>query len=77
MENWVLKLMKKKPGRPSYNLCSMLKLIVYARINHVTIAREIEDLARYHEVYQFVCDGILLLMNVLFLRYKQNFKPIL
>lgn len=65
---------EKKSGRPSYNLCSMLKLIVYARINHINSAREIEDLARYHDVYKFVCDSITPDERTI-LRYKQNFKP--
>ena len=36
----------------------MLKLLVYAKINHVESAKYIADLARYHEVYRFVSDDI-------------------
>lgn len=36
----------------------MLKLIVYAKTNHITYASDIKNLTRYHDVYKFVCDGI-------------------
>lgn len=48
----------KKNCRPSYNLCSMLKLIVYAKLDHIESGRIIEDMAKYHDIYKFVCDGI-------------------
>ena len=32
---------KKKGGRPSYPPCSMLKLLVYAKIDHIESARVI------------------------------------
>ena len=49
---------EKKNCRPSYNLCSMLKLIVYAKLEHIESARIIADMAKYHDIYKFVCDGI-------------------
>ena len=49
---------KKKGGRPSYPICSMLKLIVYAKIDHIESARVIEEIAKYHDIYKFVCDRI-------------------
>ena len=48
----------KKNCRPSYNLCSMLKLIVYAKLDYIESGRIIEDMAKYHYIYKFVCDGI-------------------
>lgn len=45
-----------KVGKTPHNPRSMLKLIVYARTNHVTSSEEIEDLARYHDVYKYVSD---------------------
>lgn len=49
---------KKKCGRPSYPPCSMLKLLVYAKIGHIESARVIEEMAKYHDIYKFVCDRI-------------------
>lgn len=48
----------EKEGRPSFNDCSMLKLITYSETDHVTSARKIADMARYHDIYKYVCDGI-------------------
>lgn len=48
----------EKAGRTPYNVHSMLKLIVYAKMNHITTSEEIEDLALYHDVYAYVCDYI-------------------
>ena len=36
----------------------MLKLLVYAKIEHVESAKYIADMARYHEVYRFVSDDV-------------------
>ena len=47
---------KKKRGRRSYPPCSMLKLLVYAKINHIESARVIEEMAKFHDIYKFVCD---------------------
>ena len=49
---------KKKRGRPSYPPCSMLKLLVYAKIDHIESARVIEEMAKFHDIYKFVCDRI-------------------
>ena len=49
---------KKKKGRPSYPPWSMLKLIVYAKIDHIESARVIEEMAKFHDIYKFVCDRI-------------------
>ena len=46
----------EKGGRPSYPPCSMLKLLVYAKIDHMESARIIEEMAKYHDIYKFVCD---------------------
>lgn len=49
---------KKKRGRPSYPLCSMLKLIFYAKIDHIESARVINEMAKFYDIYKFVSDGI-------------------
>ena len=49
---------EKKDGRHSFNICSMLKLLVYAKIEHMDSARIIADMARYHDIFKYVCDGI-------------------
>ena len=49
---------EKKNYMHSYNLCSMLKLIVYAKLEHIESDRIIADMAKYHDIYKFVCDGI-------------------
>ncbi len=49
---------KKKGGRPSYPPCSMLKLLVYAKIDHIESARVIAEMTKYHDIYKFVCDRI-------------------
>ena len=49
---------KKKRGRPSYPICSMLKLLVYAKIDHIESTRVIEEMAKFHDIYKFVCDRI-------------------
>ena len=36
----------------------MLKLLVYAKIDHIESARVIEEMAKYHDIYKFVCDRI-------------------
>ena len=50
---------KKKKGRDSLPVDSMLKLLVYAKIDHVESARIIADMARYHEIYKFVSDEVM------------------
>ena len=49
---------KKKKGRDSLPIDSMLKLLVYAKIEHVESAKCIADMTRYHEVYRFVSDDV-------------------
>ena len=53
-----IKIEEKKDGRHSFNICSMLKLLVYAKIEHMDSARVIADMAKYHDVFKYVCDGI-------------------
>ena len=47
----------EKEGRSSFPPCSILKLLVYSKIDHVESARIIADMAKYHDIYKFVCDG--------------------
>ncbi len=49
---------KKKKWRDSFPLVSMLKLLVYAKIQHVESAKIIADMARHHEIYKYVSDDI-------------------
>ena len=65
----------EKAGRTPYNLRSMLKLIVYAKTNHITSSEEIEDLALYHDVYAYVCDYITPSARSI-RRYKREHKHI-
>lgn len=48
----------KNRGRPSYSSLSLLKLVIYAKVDKVTSADRIEEFAEYHKIYRFVCDGI-------------------
>ena len=36
----------------------MLKLLIYAKIDHIESARVIEEMTKYHDIYKFVCDRI-------------------
>ena len=53
-----IKIEEKKDGRHSFNICSMLKLLVYAKIEHMDSARVIADMTKYHDIFKYVCDGI-------------------
>lgn len=53
-----IKESKKKKGRESLPIDSMLKLLVYAKIEHVESAKYIADMAKYHEIYRYVSDDI-------------------
>lgn len=53
-----IKINENNKGRPSYNLCSMIKLLVWAKLEHMDSARIIEEMAKYHDIFKFVCDGI-------------------
>ena len=48
----------KKTGRASFPVKSMLKLLVYSTIDHITSSRVIGDMVRFHDVYKYVCDGL-------------------
>lgn len=48
----------KKTGRASFPVKSMLKLLVYSTIDHITSSRVIGDMVMFHDVYKFVCDGL-------------------
>lgn len=36
----------------------MIKLLVWAKLEHMDSARVIEDMAKYNDIFKFVCDGI-------------------
>ena len=48
----------KKGGRPAFPPKEMFKLLIYAKIEHVESAKYIADMARYHDIYKYVCDDI-------------------
>ena len=48
----------KSTGRASFPVKSMLKLLVYATMEHVTSSRVIGDMVKFHDVYKYVCDGL-------------------
>ena len=66
---------ENKVGRTAYSPRSMLKLIIYAKINHITSSIIIEDNAKYHDVYKFVCDYITPDERSI-RRYRQEYKKI-
>ena len=47
---------QKKKGRDSLPLDSMLKLLIYAKIQHINRASIIADMARYHDIFRYVCE---------------------
>jgi transposase len=49
---------KKKKGRDSLPVDSMLKLLVYAKIQHIDRTSIIADMARYHDIFRYVSDDI-------------------
>ena len=49
---------EKNTGRESIPLDSMLKLFVYAKIQHIDSTSVIADMARYHDVFRYVCDDV-------------------
>ncbi len=48
----------EKPGRNPFPIVSMLKLLIYSKIEHLESAKYISDMAKYHEIYKFVSDDI-------------------
>ena len=48
----------KGRGRYPKSIKSMIKLDIYARVNHKSDAKEIVDLNKHHDVYRFVSDNI-------------------
>ena len=49
---------KKMKRREPLPLDSMLKLLVYAKIQHIDRTSIIADMAKYHDIFRFVCDDI-------------------
>lgn len=49
---------KKKKGRGSLPVDSMLKLLIYAKIQHIDRTSIIADMARYHDIFKYMCDDI-------------------
>jgi hypothetical protein len=48
----------KEKGRARFLPKSMLKLLVYSTIDHITSARVIADMVCYHDICKYVCDGL-------------------
>ena len=53
-----IKESNKKKGRNAFSVKSMIKLLIFAKINHADSAEFISEMAKYHDLYRFVCDGI-------------------
>lgn len=53
-----IKEAKKKKGRDYLPVDSMLKLLIYAKIQHIDRTSIITDMARYHDIFKYVCDDI-------------------
>ena len=49
---------KKKKGCDTLPMDSMLKLLVYAKIQHVDRTSIIADMAMHHDIFKYVCDDI-------------------
>ena len=49
---------KKKKGRASLPIDYVLKLLVYAKIQHIDKESIITDMAMYHDIFKYVCDDI-------------------
>lgn len=49
---------KKKKGRDSFPVKEMLKLLIYAKIEHIDSMRFLADMVKYHDIYKFVGNGI-------------------
>ena len=47
---WELGKTRKKRGRHSYPQCSILKLLVYAKVDHIESARVIEEMVKFHDM---------------------------
>lgn len=49
---------KNKKGCKSLPIDSILKLLVYAKIEYVESTKYIEDMTRHHEIYRFISDDV-------------------
>ena len=49
---------KKKKERDSLPVDSMLKLLIYAKIQHIDRTSIIADMARYHDIFKYIFDDI-------------------
>ena len=49
---------KKKKGREFLPIDSMLKLLVYGKIQHIYRTSIITDIVRHHNIFRYVCDDI-------------------
>ena len=64
----------KKTGRASFPVKSMLKLLVYSTIDHITSSRVIGDMVKFHDVYKYVCDGLCPSDRTI-RRYREEYGP--
>lgn len=65
----------KKTGRPPYDPCSMLKLIIYAKVDRTDSAPVIAEMVKYHDIYKYVCDRITPSERAI-QRYRNKFGPL-
>ena len=66
----------KKKGRDSLPVDSMLKLLIYAKIQHIDRTSIISDMARYHDIFN-TCAMILGLLKDQFKDIEENMVIIL
>lgn len=53
-----IKEKKKKKGRDSFPVKEMLKILIYAKIEHIDSMRFLADMVKFHDIYKFVGCGI-------------------
>ena len=53
-----IKESNKKKRKNAFSVKFMLKLLIFAKINHTDNVEFISKMARHHDLYKFVCDGI-------------------
>jgi len=48
----------EKPGRPIFPRKTLLKILLYSAVERRSSTAEIGELLKYHQIYQFVADGL-------------------
>ena len=61
----------EKFGRPRFPTKTLLKILIYAAVDRESSTEEIGELLKYHQIYQFVADGLTPSARTL-RRFKKN-----